>query len=1653
MLRHICIILFGLLFSIKGIGQLKADFTVDKQSGCDLLTVNFTNTTSGASTSTVYDWDFGDGNAHSTLINPSRTYLNQQTYTVTLTVTDNGQTSAKQLTITVNKSPIVNFNPNVLSGCSPFSVDFTNISTPGDGSITNCVWSFGDGQSGSTIGSGPINHVFTPAGSFNVTLTATNSFGCAASVVKQSLINVLLTPKASFLQSKSVLCKLGDSVQFMNSSKDTSDTKFKWSVSNGATSIENSPSITFTSAGTFTNYLVATNKNGCFDTAFGKLVYVNTYNTDFDNTNQYCIKNLLPVPNTSLPRPDSSIWFFSDTIGPINTIDALHIFNNVGIYTVKLINFFGNCIDSVEKNVKAVTQVPLDGFEVGVTPLCGTNSSLELTDTISGSKSWAWQVTGIGSSMISPTKTATVIVPKDDQYDISLTVTQNNGCKASLTKTVIVKHTQLSILAQSDNSVSDYGGCVGVNINFSIPNGGGITSYLWNFGDNTTSTAANPSHVFNSVGIFKVRVIYKTVDNCSDTLFMDSIYVTQKPVPDFNTNTPTVCGNNKTYFFDQSIGTVTNWLWDFGDSSKLNTDKNPSHSFLDTGYHDIKLTVSNFYCQDSITKKKYIYVTPPIASIDYPQYTCIGNRDTVKFKFHYVAVVSGNIDFGDGTPKINIDTTIKKIDHVYPASGSYLVIINAKNKCEVKDTNYVFVLKKQYPRIFADVNEICGNDSIKIHFDTATLKKNSIIADSNYYSVYKWEYPNNTIFNGNLNQPKKWYYEDIGTLKGLTPGQTSLRVILKSSAYQCLDTSNYLPLKIKGPLAGYFISNKSACFKLPIFFNDTSITNFNVPIVGWKWNFGDSTMDSLGTGGSIPHIYKSPGIYQPIKLKVIDQEGCFNETDNSELAKPTGPKADFNVQPKYIVSGGSGAFTNISNTFGVPNPKYDWHFTNSNTFYFTQNVVKAYPTPQVDTVRLIARNPSNGCTDSIVKYVVIKNVFAVFNYTKTYLNPNYPNCPPMLARFKGASVNADKFRWDFGDGSPGTGITPTEDVSYTYSLPGIYRVVLYAYKNGVLADSAIEILTVKGAFAKIGTSVKTGCLPVTATFTILQQNMDSCTWDFTDGNIYNTNKDTSISHTYKTAGIYLPQVILRDNSGCPSVFRSKDSIIVDSLHIDFATDKFPVCDSGQVTFLPTINSFSKDKLKVPLSYSWDFGTGDPKDTSNRAAPRFVFNLVKTFDVSLQVVSNYGCTALLRKSVDVKIVPKAFIAAETRVCEGKPYSPRGASSIFGANWKWYFSPTDSSSDQNPKARYFSTSKDSVSIDTVSLVTEYAGCYDTALTFVKVFPVPRVGLLPKTATICQDQSVTLKAQDALEYEWSPIPVPSNRNQVVVAPKNTTVYQVKATNAYQCYAYDTATITVVPHFDLVFKEDTFVCKGASVRLPVSGADRYNWTSELGTLKELGSNPLATPLKDTTIYVFTASDANGCFSVPGSIRVIAKDYPKATSSSPNPVVQTGTSVQLGMKYSPDVSTFNWTPSDYLTCTDCPSPISSPRDNITYQVKVSNQFGCTDSTKISISLNCSRSLFVPTAFAPGSPTSDGKNDHFFPIGYGIKKIISFKVFDRLGQEVFSNKDFLPSVKTLGWDGRHNNFDEPSGTYIYIVEAECDTGEKFTANGTVVLIR
>lgn len=153
-------------------------------------------------------------------------------------------------------------------------------------------------------------------------------------------------------------------------------------------------------------------------------------------------------------------------------------------------------------------------------------------------------------------------------------------------------------------------GCVPLNVAFTdLSTGDSLISWDWDFGDGGTSTEQHPTHTYTTAGSFTVSLTVTDNAGLSDTeIKTDFIEVYGVPVADFSgapTQGPaplTVTFTNLSDFY----GSAT-WDWNFGDGQHSYVQDPPPHTYVDTGYYTVSLTVTDDCGTDSEMKVDYVH--------------------------------------------------------------------------------------------------------------------------------------------------------------------------------------------------------------------------------------------------------------------------------------------------------------------------------------------------------------------------------------------------------------------------------------------------------------------------------------------------------------------------------------------------------------------------------------------------------------------------------------------------------------------------------------------------------------------------------------------------------------------------------------------------------------------------------------------------------------------------------------------------------------------------------------------------------------------------------------------------------------------------------------------------------------------------------------
>ncbi|HEU4901872.1 MAG TPA: PKD domain-containing protein, partial [Flavisolibacter sp.] len=563
-----------LLLAVFAVAQAPTPtFTATPVAGCSPLVVKFTDNSTG--NPTAWFWDFGN-NATSTLKDPSTTYFLPGTYTVTLKVTNANGSNSQTLTnyITVYDKPEASFTASDSAGCFPLAVQFTDLSKASPGTTnTSWTWDLGDGTQ--TNEQNP-QKTYLYAGNYSLSLKVTNDKGCWSTATKPGYIKVPGGAKADFKYAKVASCNAPFVVNFTNTSRGSGTLSYTWDFGDGTSSTAADPSHAYAQAGIYSVVLITQSSNGCRDTLRqDSLLDLRSSATSFSVPDTVCVNKSITFINTSPDSALTRLWNFGD--GTTSTAsNPTKSFTATGQYTVTLVQSYSTCTDSATKNIQVVVG-PTAGFTAAKRGSCTAPLSVSFQNTSTNAVSYNWDFgDSTTSNAISPTHVYTNL----GEYTVTLVAINSSGCSDTLKIPAFVKVARPAI--SFDGLPAK--GCVPYTHTFKaiVDSTDPAVSYLWRFGEGTTSSLPEPSFTYTEQGNYNVSVTVTTASGCTETYEMPAaVKVGTKPEVYFSPQPNEICAFQELHF-TTVISESDKWTWDFGDGSTA-SDPNPHHLYNDTG--------------------------------------------------------------------------------------------------------------------------------------------------------------------------------------------------------------------------------------------------------------------------------------------------------------------------------------------------------------------------------------------------------------------------------------------------------------------------------------------------------------------------------------------------------------------------------------------------------------------------------------------------------------------------------------------------------------------------------------------------------------------------------------------------------------------------------------------------------------------------------------------------------------------------------------------------------------------------------------------------------------------------------------------------------------------------------------------------------------
>lgn len=569
----------------------------------------------------------------------------------------------------------------------------------------------------------------------------------------------------------------------------------------------------------------------------------------------------------------------------------------------------------------------------------------------------------------------------------------------------------------------------------SSTNFGGISSWLWNFGDGDTSTQQHPSHTYAADGTFSVKLVATTTHGCKDSL-NKNVIVYPKPEADFiftNKCDGAAIPLNSISTIG-SPGTISNWNWTFGDSNS-GTGSTTSHLYATPGSYNVTLIInSSNSCADTIMHPVTLF-NNPVASYTYAD-VCLG--DSMYFNNTSTVNSPDSIstylwNLGNGTTLNNEHPVFK-----YAAHNSYNVILitTTTNGCTDAAAHTVKVFDP--PATNFTVGDVCL-------FDSASFNNTSINPTMGTIGSWQWNFGDGSPLNSTVFNPHHLYS---------STGNYQITLITRSSNLSCADTLTDSITVFPMPIADFSFSD--VCFNEVMIFSDSS-TVAGGSIVGWEWNFGDGS--ALNTSQDPTHTYLNYGTFS-VKLISTTNNGCKDTISKNVVVHPL-PAAQFSAT--NVCDGTAMAFTDLSS---IPSTDviqtWQWNFGDNTAFATSQNTSHLYGTSGSYFTELLVTSQF-GCKDSITIPVVVHP-----NPSVDFATNDSAGCELLCISFQNLSTIATganaTWLWNFGNN---TSTSTLENPTYCYSNDSVFTPLLFNITLTVTSDNGCASTLTKNNFITV----------------------------------------------------------------------------------------------------------------------------------------------------------------------------------------------------------------------------------------------------------------------------------------------------------------------------------------------------------------------------------------------------------------------------------------------------------------------------------------------------------------------------------------------------------------------------------------------------------
>lgn len=939
-------------------------------------------------------------------------------------------------------------------------------------------------------------------------------------------------------------CTVGEVIFTDNSTGSGLD--YEWDFPGGTPSfstLEN-PSVQYQDGGTYSATLTVTNTNGT-DVLVQNNIF--TINQSPIVNFSYAIDGTMVSFFNFTQFADSYVWDFGDGLFSTQS-DPVHDFIDDGVYIVNLI-VTSICGEATKEEIIVIANPPVADFDADVEEGCAplmvqftSNASNNTDDFI-----WTFEA---GSPATSVEENPTVTFEDGGNWDVTLTVINETG------EDVLQITEYITVIGQP---LSDFSYVVNGNeVEFTNFSQFGET-YLWTFGDGSSSTEEEPIHSYTGDGTYTVIL---TVENeCGGNSTSTAITISLAPIPSFTISGDSEgCAPMTVNYQNTSTNSPDNYDWEFeGGSPATSTDADPEVTYTTAGMYDVILTVTNANGSNTETFTDYITIN------DVPITDFITDEDelNVTFTDQSSGAVSYVWSFGDGNTSNETNPM-----HTYGAEGVYTVTLETTNDCGTTSESIIINNYTPVSALFTSfITSGCAD--LEVEFTdqsspnatewlwtfaggtpaTSSIQNPTVSYTSagQYDVILTVSHPESSetitltdyIAVSDVPVTSFEYFDDLldveftnTTIEGITyswdfgDGTTSgmenpshtytdegMYNVVLSATNDCGTTSTSQIVAINAlPTAAFNANNTSGCGPLVVEFNNASSSN----VTEWSWSFDGGT-PATSSEENPTITYASSGSYS-VSLTVTSSGGIDESTIENFVVVLMEPTASIDATTDGNVVTATNSGTGADGvTWSVDGETFE-----NDILEYTFDANGTY------TIEMIAMNE---CGMSTTSMDVVIDVFPEANFGN-----NFPvvACVGESIILMDNSNNAETKAWTLPNGNPETSTESNPTV--IYDAAGSYDVTLsvtniYGTSTETLVGAIIVTDAPTASFE--GTQNES-----TVSFISNSTGVITYSWDFGDGT---TSDEENPTHTYVSNGTY--EVILTVSNQCGEVETSTSFII------------------------------------------------------------------------------------------------------------------------------------------------------------------------------------------------------------------------------------------------------------------------------------------------------------------------------------------------------------------------------------------------------------------------------------------------------------------------------------------------------------------------------